>query len=238
MGREFRVAVPSFRNASTAVAVGMVLCSIIWRSTLEAGVMLYLVPQRVLAGEVWQLLSWLPAEAPYVMSVLLSAVVLWSMGSQLESMWGRARVLRFWVVTVLLTGVLTVGTALVVPPLRDAVFYGGSILTSITLVGYGCAVWDMPGSFFGFPLTGRIFTFIAIGFMVVGGLMGNLASLVPDAWAVGLTFAYARLGFPVNFFRRLAHERREREWKKRAAHLQVIDGGRRNIGGDSDKYLH
>ena len=94
MAPQVRFVLPSFRNASTALAIGVVVASVFWRVAMGAGLVLYLVPSSVLHGEVWQLVTWLPAAMPDTGSVLFSALILWSTGGSLETMWGKARFLR------------------------------------------------------------------------------------------------------------------------------------------------
>ena len=64
MAQQVRFVLPSFRSASTALAVAMLVTSILWKLAADAGVILYLKPGLVLQGQVWQLASWVIASAP------------------------------------------------------------------------------------------------------------------------------------------------------------------------------
>ncbi len=237
MGRG-SIRLPPFRNAATILALLLVVTSVIWKVALNAGVTLYLIPANVLEGEVWQLVSWLPAAAPQTGSVLFGALILWNTGGNLESMWGRSRFLRFMLATTFVAGVLTLLTALVISPLRGIPFFGGDILSAIAWVGYGCVMWRSQLNIFGFPLTGKTFAFIGVGIAFLNAVFNSPLLLVAEAWALLLTFAYARYQLPGSLLERFGSWRLERTLKKRSSHLRSIEGGGRNVGGDSDKYLH
>ncbi len=235
-GGGFRL--PPFKNASTVLAVLLIATSVLWRLALNAGVVLYLTPGDVLTGKVWQLLTWLPAEAPQTGSVLFSALIIWNTGGGLEMAWGRARFLRFMLGTTFAAGLLTLACAALITPLQGASFFGGGILSAIAWVGYGCAMWRAQLNIFGYPLTGKTFAFIGVGIAALNAVFTSPYLLVAEAWALLITFAVTRWGFPGGLLERFGSWRLERTLKKRSTHLRSIDGGQRNVGGDSDKYLH
>lgn len=232
------VRLPPVRNASTALAVVIVITSVIWKVAGDAGVELYLVPGSVWSGAVWQLVTWLLPALPQTGSVLFSALIVWSTGGSLEMLWGRARYLRFMLVVTALAGVLTTLLALLLPPLRGVPFFGGNVLSAIAWVGYGCATWRSQLNFFGYPLTGKTFALIGVGIAFLNAVFSNPLLLVAEFFALALTFAYARYHLPGSLLERLGSWRLHRDLKKRSAHLHSIDGGRRNTDAGSDKYLH
>jgi hypothetical protein len=238
MAQQVRFALPSFRSASTALAVAMLVTSILWKLAFDAGVALYLVPGQVLGGRVWQLASWVIASAPSTTSVIFNSLIMWSTGGTLELRWGKARFLRFVLATTLLAGVMTVVTSLIVPPIGSVAFYGGDVMVAVVWVGYGCVIWNQSTTFWGYPLTGKSFALIGVGFLVLNAIFSSPLLLLAEAWALLFTFAYARYGFPTEFLIRFRSWQMDRDLKKRASHLKGIDGGRRNVGGDSDKFLH
>lgn len=236
MGRS-GVRLPPFKNVSTLLAILIVVTSVIWK--VASGVIgLYLVPGQLWAGAVWQLVTWLPAEAPVTGSVLFSALIVWMTGGSLEMHWGRARFLRFMLGVTFLAGVSTSVLALVVTPLQYISFHGGGVLSAIAWVGYGCATWNQQINFWGIPLSGRGFALIGVGIATLNAIFTSPYLLVPEALALLMTFAYARWGFPSSLLERFGSWRLQRTLDKRSAHLRSVDGGKRNVGGDSDKYLH
>jgi hypothetical protein len=235
---QVRLVLPSFRNASTALAVAVIAASVFWKVAYGAGVVLYLVPASVFSGEVWQLVTWLPAAAPETGSVLFSALILWSTGGSLEQLWGKPRFLRFVFITTALSGLATLLTALVIPGVGGSPYFGGNIMSAVVWVGYGCAIWSRSTNIFGYPVTGRTFAMLGVLLLSLNAVFSSWYLLIAEAWALAFTFAYARFGFPSEFLLRFRSWQLERDLKKRSSHLKGIDGGRRNVGGDSDKYLH
>lgn len=236
MGRgSFRL--PPFKNASTVLAVLLIVTSVLWKVLFDNGVVLYLMPGLVWSGAVWQLVTWLPAEAPQTGSVLFSALILWNTGGNLEAIWGRTRFLRFMLGTTLLSGVLTTLLGLVLP-LQATPFFGGGVLSAIAWVGFGCAMWRAQLNIFGFPVTGKTFALLGVFIASLNAVFTSPYLLIAEAWALLFTFAYARWGFPGTLLERFGSWRLQRTLDKRASHLKSIDGGKRNVGGDSDKYLH
>ena len=238
MAQQVGIVLPSFRNASTALAVTVVAASVFWKVAFNLGVVLYLVPASVFGGQVWQVVSWLPAAAPDTGSVLFSALILWSTGGSLEQLWGKARFLRFVFISTALAGLATLLTAFLFPGVSTAPFFGGNIMSAVVWVGYGCAIWERSTNIFGYPVTGRTFAMLGVLLLSLNAVFSSWYLLIAEAWALAFTFAYARLGFPSEFLVRFRSWLRERDLKKRSSHLKGIEGGRRNVGGDSDKYLH
>lgn len=232
------VRLPPVRNVSTALAVIIVIASVVWKVLSGVGVDLYLVPGEVWRGAVWQLVTWLPAAAPQTGSVIFSALIVWTTGGQLEMLWGRARYLRFMIVVTLLAGLLTTLLALALPMMGGIPFFGGGILMSIAWVGYGCAIWRSQTNIWGIPLTGKTFALIGLGLACLDAVFTHPVLLIAEFFALGLTFAYARFKLPGSLLERFGSWRLERDLRKRSSHLKSIDGGKRNIDSGSDKYLH
>ena len=180
--QQVRYVLPSFRNASTALAVGVVVASVVWRVAATAGVILYLVPGSVFAGELWQLVTWLPAAAPDTSSVIFSALILWSTGGSLEQMWGKARFLRFVFITTTLGGLMTLLTALAFPAVGLFPYFGGNIMSAVVWVGYGCAIWNSSTNIFGYPVTGRTFAMLGVLLLSLNAVFNSVYLLIAEAW--------------------------------------------------------
>ncbi len=233
-----QLVLPSFKNAATVLAVVLVVTSVLWKVAAEAGVVLYLVPAAVLSGSVWQLLTWMPADAPVTGSVLFGALITWSTGGSLEARWGTVRFLRFVGVVVFLSGLLTLLTSLVVPALAGKPFFGGMVLASSVWVGFGCSIWNSQTNIFGYPVSGRTFAMLGVLVTALNAVFSDPFLLVAEAWGLVLTFAYALFGFPTHTWTRFRSWLLERDLKKRSSHLKVVGGEQRNTSRDSDKYLH
>ncbi len=220
------------------MAVVIVATSIIWKLAADQGLSLYLLPGAVFSGQLWQLLTWLPAAAPDVGSVIFSALIVWMTGGSLEGLWGARRYLRFLLVTVFLAGLLTLALGLVSERVASTFFFGGNLLSSVTWVGFGCAMWRSTLLLFGFPVTGRTFALLGLGFTLLNVVFTSPVVLAAHLFALALTFGYARFGLPASLFGRLSSWRLRRDLEKRSSHLRALDGGRRNVGSGSDKFLH
>ncbi len=225
------------RNVSSALALAVIITSVLWKVAAGQGLTLYLVPGDVRAGELWQLLTWLPAAAPDTGSVLFSALIIWSTGGNLEAVWGRRRYLTFLLVVTLLTGLLTLASSFVLPS-ASIPYFGGNVISSLVWVGYGCVMWRATLNIFGYPLTGRTFAIIGVTFMVLNAVFTHWLLVVAQFYALALTFAYARYGFPGALLERFGSWRLRRRLGRRSTNLRAIDGGQRNVGGGSDKFLH
>lgn len=237
MGRG-SIRLPPFKNVATVLALVVVVASVIWKLAFDTGLNLYLVPGLVWSGGVWQLITWLPASAPVTGSVLWSAFIIWGTGGNLEAIWGRARFLRFMLGVTFLSGVLSVLVGLLPTPVQLEHFYGGNIFSSIAWVGWGCAMWRSQLNILGFSVTGKTLALFGVFVAFLDAVFFSPYQVVARAFALLLTFAYARWGFPGTLLERFGSWRLQRTLDKRASHLKSIDGGKRNVSGDSDKYLH
>jgi len=232
--REARFVLPPYRNASTALALGVVATSVFWRIALGSGLSFYLQPGLVLEGQVWQLGTWIWAAAPQTSAVLFSALIIWLTGGSLEYQWGRQRFLRFVLITVSLSAVLTVALAAVVPALRASTFFGAHVTSAIVWVGYGCSIWRGQTNIFGIPVTGRSFALLGLAVTLLNGIFIGVATIIPEAFGLAMTFAYALYGFPTHVWLRFRSRALERDLKRRSSHLRSVDGGRRDGDGKDD----
>ena len=229
---------PPTRNASTPLAVAVVVASVVWRLAYDAGVTLYLVPGDVLRGHVWQLVTWLPSAMPATGSVLFSALILWTTGGSLEQRWGARRYLAFLGGVAFLAGLLTLALALPVSGLRQLAYFGGELLASAAWVGFGCSIWRGQTNIFGYPVTGRTFAMLGVLVTMLNAVFHGWHMVVAEFFALALTFAYALYDFPSGLWTRLRSRQLQRDLERRSAHLRVVSDDKRNVSGGSDKYLH
>lgn len=232
---EVRLSVPPLRSASTVLAIAVVATSVVWSVAHERGVSLYLRPASVLEGEVWQLATWMWAAAPATVAVLFSALVLWLTGASLEARWGRRRFLRFALVVTATTGLLTVAVAAMFPRLSVQSFFGAHVMSAVVWVGYGCSIWRGQTNVFGIPVSGKGMALFGVGVTALNGIFSGIATVLPEAIALAMTFAYALYGWPSELWRRLRDRQFDRQLKRRAAHLRSVEGGRR---GPPDDFIN
>lgn len=228
---------PEIRSAAGAMAIAMIATSILVAVAKPLSGFVMLVPQLVVSGFIWQLVTYALVEiSPF--GVIFGALILWNLGGVLEMSWGRKRFLWFSLGIVVLAGLATVLLSLVVPALVLQVYPGGMVLTGSLWVAYGLQIGRGQTNFWGAAITGNVLALIGAGFVFLNAAFAGIAHVVPDAFALLFTFFYVRGAQPSQLWLRFRSWQLDRDLKKRSAHLKGIDGGRRNVGGDSDKYLH
>lgn len=204
-------------------------------------VMLYLRPADVLGLQLWQLVTFIPASLG-ASPVLFSAFIIWSIGGSLEGLWGRNKFLAFALGTTFTAGLLTVASAWLLkglfPSLAMATYSGGTVVGSILWVAYGLVMWSQQMNLFGFPLTGKTFAFIGVLLTGLQAVFGGLAGVLPDIFALTLTFLYVRWASPHDLWLRFQSWRLRKQLKNRSSHLEVISGSKGEAPRGSDKYLH
>lgn len=238
--KTWRIGFLTIRGGSGIMATLMVVGAVLLGALPEfTSAHLLLNPDDVIARvELWQVITYLFVPQPSPLSILISVMIVLSMGSQLEQQWGTA---RFWRVVGgigLVTGALTSVLALVVPRLGVMQAPGTHIVVLTIWLSVGLLMRRQQMNFWSLPVTGYTFAIIGLAFTLFAGLYGSWVFVIPDLLAAGLTFLVVHEGFPGNWWLRFRSWQLERQLKKRSSHLKGIDGGKRNVGGDSDKYLH
>ncbi len=229
---------PQVRSAAAALAVAVIVASVVVAIVKPLLGWVALVPSLVVGQFfLWQLLTYAFIEVSPI-GVIFGALILWSIGGAVEVMWGRRRFLLFTFGVTALAAVATVLLSLVVPALVASVYPGGSVMTGSLWVAYGLQLGRSQTNFWGLPLTGNALALIGAGFVFLNGAFGGLALIIPSVFALLFTFLYMRGFQPGALWLRFRSWQLDRDLKKRSSHLRGIEGGRRNVGGDSDKYLH
>lgn len=234
MALNFRL--PPVRSAAGVMAIGLVVLSVVVAIVKPLGGWLALVPEAVVSGFVWQLVTYGFIEVSPV-GVIFGALILWNIGGLLEFQWGRRRLLWFSFGVVSLAGLATTLLALLVPSLVRQIYAGGMVLTGSLWVAYGLHVGTRQTNFWGAPVTGNMLAAIGAGFVFLNAAFGGLSTVIPDAFGLLFAFLYMRGARPGELWLRFRSWQLSRDLKKRASHLQSLDGGR-NMGRDSDKFLH
>ncbi len=227
---------PAIRSAAGAMAIAVIAVSVLVAVIRPLSGIIPLTPELVFQGFVWQVLTYGFVENSPI-GVIFGALILWNLGGAVESTWGRKRFVWFSLGVVMLAGLATVLTALVVPGLRQT-YYGGMVLTGALWVAYGLQIGRGQTNFWGAAVTGNVLAAIGAGFVLLNAAFNGLGSVIPEAFSLLFTYFYMRGAQPSSWWLRFRSWQLDRDLKKRSAHLKGIDGGRRNVGGDSDKYLH
>jgi membrane associated rhomboid family serine protease len=228
---------PEIRSAAGAIAIAMIISSVLVAIFRPLAPFVLLVPELVAKGFVWQLVSYgLIERSP--LGIIFGAIILWNIGGVLEMTWGRKRFLWFSFGIVTLAGLATVVLGLLVPALVRDGYPGGMVLTGALWVTYGLQIGRGQTNFWGLPVTGNVLAAIGAGFVFLNAAFGGLSMVIPEAFGLLFSYFYIRGAQPSQLWLRFRSWQLDRDLKKRSAHLKGIDGGRRNVSGDSDRYLH
>lgn len=202
------------------------------------GLYLPLAPVGVLHGFLWQ-----PFTYAFVgsnpMEVMFGALAIWSIGGSLEETWGAKRLLAFALSTTVLAGVLTVLLSVLLPRLQNFPYFGIWVMGTSLWVAYGLAHGRGQTNFWGIPLSGNTFALIGAGFIFLDGAYASpqWLGVVPHVFGLALTLVYIKLGSPRFFWLRFTSWRLQRRMRRRSKYLTLVSK-ERNIGGDSDRFLH
>ena len=227
---------PTIRSVAAAFAITIIAVSVLAALVPALQGLLALFPSLVLTGFVWQLVTYAFVETT-PLGVIFGALITWSIGSALEMAWGKKRFVWFALGVSATAAVLTVLLSLVLPNLVRDGYPGGSVLTGSMWVAYGLHIGRGQANFWGAPMSGNMLALIGVGFVFLNAAFSSLAMVIPDAFALLMTFLYMRGARPSELLLRFRSWQLERDLKKRSSHLRGIDGGR-NMGNDSDRYLH
>jgi hypothetical protein len=110
-------------------------------------------------------------------------------------------------------------------------------MTGALWVASGLVIGRGQTNFWGIPLTGNTFALIGVGFVVLTAAFSSVFAVIPEALALGLTWAYVRGASPRLVLLKLQSWRFQRQLKARSRHLKVV-GKDRNTPKDSDRFLH
>lgn len=229
---------PAIRSAAAALAVALVAGSVLFAMTQRfLGEWLLLFPRVVFQSfALWQPVSYAFIEVS-PMGVIFGALILWSIGGALEQTWGARRMVAFSLGVTVLAGLLTLALAFPVQAVWDRPFAGGAVMTSAIWVAYGLSFGSRQTNFWGMPVTGNVLALIGVGFVFLNGAFGSWLAILPDVFALILTFLYVRVGTPRMLWLRVGSWRLQRQLKARSRHLTVISD-ERNTSRDSDRFLH
>ena len=150
-----------------------------------------LTPASVLSGAIWQPLTYAFVETS-PLSLVMGAAIFVTLGSELEARWGPRLLVRFLVGVTVISGFATTLFALAVPSLRYWYFAGGGVMVSAAWTAYGWTLGQARVSFWGIIVTGDQLSLIGMGFVLIEAAFSGLASVIPEAIAIFLTWVYVR----------------------------------------------
>lgn len=228
---------PVFSSTTGKLAIALVVISVLAQLGPRIAQLFVMTPALVLHGWVWQIVTY-PFIETSVISLLIDVLVLVMIGLGVEGSWGSRRVLMLSAGTATVAGALTSLLALAVPALLGYPFMGAGVLVTALWIAYGLAFGSAQMNFWGIPMTGNGLAWVGVGFVALNAVFAHsIVPVVPEAFAVVLTFAYFKLGSPRVLWLRARQWQLQRQLKGRSRHLKVVSRDR-NTSSDSDRYLH
>lgn len=220
-------------SMAAKLAVGLVAGSVLFALTRnQLGPLLLLYPHSLFRSfAVWQPFTYAFIETS-PMGVIFGALIIWSIGGNLEATFGPRRLLMLAVGCTAVAAVLTGLLAFVMPV--GAYYAGGNVMTSVLWVAYGLSFGRTQTNFWGLPVSGNLFAGIGLGFVLLNGAFAGFAAIIPDLVALVLAFLYVRGGTPRTLWLKLQHWRLQRQLRGRSKHLKVV----RKDRSDSDQFLN
>jgi membrane associated rhomboid family serine protease len=135
--------------------------------------------------------------APNPMEIIFGGLIIYSVGGNLESWWGRKRFLRTVLGIPLAAQVVVLIVALLVPAVFAHTVYAGArqIITTIwILFGLTSHFQGQRISFWGTPLKGKTFALIGLGFVLLGAVFNGLMTTLPELITAGICYAFMYRG--------------------------------------------
>ena len=228
---------PGLETMASKLAVALVAGSVLFHLTKGGqGGLLLLLPDVVFR----RLLLWQPLTYAFIeaspLGIIFGAIIIWSIGGYLESIWGGKRLLLVGLGITALAGVVTALLAMVVPGATTQAYTGGNVMTTVLWVAYGLSIGRGETNFWGIPLSGNALAAIGAGFVVLSAVTAGWQTQVPDLLALGLVFAYVRGVSPRRLMLHFQHWRLQRQLKDRSKHLRVVPKNQNRP--DRDQYLN
>ncbi|ATB50005.1 DUF1751 domain-containing protein [Corallococcus macrosporus] len=226
---------PGLETTASKLAVALVAGSVMFHLTKGAsGGLLLLFPDLVFGRlYLWQPLTYAFIESSPI-GIIFGAIITWSIGGYLESVWGGRRLLMVALGIAVSAGLITSLLAMLVPGATVSAYAGGNVMTSVLWVSYGLTIGRGQTNFWGLPLSGNALAGIGAGFVVLSAITAGWQSQVPDLLGLCLAFAYVRGASPRRLLLHFQHWRLQRQLKGRSKHLQVV----RQDRPDRDQYLN
>jgi membrane associated rhomboid family serine protease len=222
---------PGLETMASKLALGLVAGSVMYLLTRGAqGALLLLVPGFI-GSFLWQPITYAFIETTPI-GIIFGAIIIWSIGGFLESIWGSKRLLLVALGSTALAAILTALVGLVVPAMRGVPYAGGTVLTTLLWVSYGLTIGRGQTSFWGIPLSGNALAGIGAGFVVLSVLTGGANPLqglllnLPDVFILFIAFAYVRGASPRRLWLQLQHWRLQRQLRNRSRNLRVVSPDR------------
>jgi membrane associated rhomboid family serine protease len=193
---QYQMSAPPLTKINKIILVSTGICFLLYSILKAVGAfnlvsLLGLSGSGLMSGLIFQLVTY-PLMEVQLMAFIFNSLVVWFIGSELESQWGQKVYLRFLLINLLLVGLFFVlintvffyGTAYFATPL-----HGLSGLNFALLMAYALLYPDRQMSLMMiFPMRARTFCWILAGIEAYMALFSGLASSWAHLLAMGVTY--------------------------------------------------
>jgi membrane associated rhomboid family serine protease len=243
-GATYQIGPGGLTPAIKAIVIANVALFIATLLAPAAMVPLALQPEAVVTrGAVWQLGTYLFLHAG-VFHILFNMLALWMFGVELEQMWGTRFFARYYAITGIGAGLVTVAVSLLPFHFASEIYTGMTVGASGAVYGvllaYGLYFPDRPiYLYFIFPIKAKYFVTIVGAIALVSSLNGSGSNLAHFAHLGGLVVGYLYLrGRRLTRFNPILELKyRYTKWKigRMRRRFDVHPGGRSD---DWDRRIH
>ncbi len=181
--------------------------------------------------------------APNPMEIIFGGLIVYSVGGNLESWWGKRKFLRIVLGIPLAAEIIVLGIALLFPALFSTSAYAGArqIITTIwILFGLTSHFQGQRLNFWGTPLQGSTFALIGLGFVLLGAVFNGLMTVLPELITAGLCYAFMYRGDLPDIRRRI--ELSYYNWKlsrlKSKKGLRLVKGKKTDNDQEPGPHIH
>jgi hypothetical protein len=220
------------------VVLGSALMAFSQRLGVPVVDLTFLSPARVLAGQVWRLVTWAFFDMDG-QSLVFGGLMLGFFGRDLASFWGGRRYLLHCLGVAFFAGSLTAllglvwadvgrGAYMTIWPLADSLAVAWSLLFPTRTILF----------MFVLPAAGRNLLYLTVGVTGIFAIMYGFSNFVPHFLAMGVTYAYIRGGA---LFRAQLKLNKLLSPKRPNPGFKVVDGGWNREGpkGSNDsRWVH
>ena len=203
-----------------------------------------LVPAQFFSGHIYELVTY-PFMAHGVFEVLFECLLLWFVGSDLESMWGTRLYGKFLLIVVIVGGLFYLGLMGVLsyfigPHVFMSPLMGLAGVTSFLLLAYGILYPNQIFTFaLIFPMKAKYFCALIIGLFFFYGVFGNYYGAFGHLGLMGVGYLYMiwlsspRFKKWRSYFTRAPKSVQN---KKKKSHLKLVKNFEDDDNEDGPKY--
>ena len=171
---------------------------------------MFLTPQEVMNGKVWQLLTYSFFHSPSnIFHLILNMLVLYFFSYDLEIKWGKRRFIFFYLISAVIGGIFVVLEAIIFIPSHYSIpTLGASGSVFALTTAYALSYSNKEIYFFIFPLKAKYLIHIDLGIIFLSYLSISSSNISNAAHLGGMFSAFILIKLPwYKLFKRKVHQK-------------------------------